>query len=387
MIRSFLDNNATTRPAPEVVAAMLPYFTELYPNPSSTAGQTLGISNAISDAKRALGRLLGSVDLADAFVLTSGASEANSWAIAAAGRTASPSHLVTTAIEHLSVLGACRGAAANGHELSIVPVDGTGLVRGEDLAKAIRPDTALVSIMLANNETGAIQPIRELAALVKERAPAALIHCDATQAVGKIPVDLEHALWEIDLLSLSAHKFHGPKGVGALYIRPGVELGPMIYGEQERGLRGGTLNAGAAAGLAKAAEIAGARLDAMARIADLRNMFEEELASRVAGVHFNASRSARLPNTSSITIHGVDADALVDALALREIFIATGSACTAGATSPSHVLMAMGLSHEQATSTIRVSLSHETTQDELAFAMSALVDCIVAARVTTHAEK
>jgi cysteine desulfurase len=380
MIRSFLDNNATTKPAPEVVAAMLPYLTELYPNPSSIAGQALGIGNAMSDAKRALARLLGSVDLADAFVLTSGASEANSWAITAADRRASSSHLVTTAVEHASVLAACRGASSKGHDLSILPVDSEGLVRIEDLAAAIRPDTALVSIMLANNETGAIQPIGELAAIVRERAPTALIHCDATQAVGKIPVNLAEALWEIDLLSLSAHKFHGPKGVGALYIRPGVELDPLIYGEQERGLRGGTLNAATAAGLAKAAEIAEERLDAMARIADLRNLLEEKLATQVAGVHFNARPVPRLPNTSSITIDGVDADALVDALAFREIYIATGSACSAGSQAPSHVLTAMGLSYEQATSTVRVSLSHETTQDELRLALSALVDCIVKAR-------
>jgi cysteine desulfurase len=380
MIKAYLDNNATTKPASAVVSAMLPYLTDLYLNPSSIAGQVLGVDRAVPDAKRALAGLLGNVDLSARFVLTSGASEANSWVFAAAERVADRSHFVISAVEHSSVLSAGRAAVLGGHELDILPVDHNGLVQIDALDDVLRPDTTLVSIMLANNETGAIQAIGPLAKTIRKRAPSAWIHCDATQAVGKVPVDLDQTLWDVDLVSLSAHKFHGPKGIGALFIRDGVMLKPLVHGEQEDGLRGGTLNAAAAAGLATAADIAFHRLASMERVGALRNAFEDYLTSSLEGVSVNAKAVPRLPNTSSITIEGIDANQLVDTLALRGICIASGSACLAGSDAPSHVLTAMDLSYCQAKSTIRVSLSHETTDNEIDLALAELTESVISMR-------
>lgn len=352
----------------------MPYLTDLYLNPSSVAGKVHGADSAIPSAKRAIATLMGNVDLAPRFVLTSGASEANSWVFDAATRVATPRHIVISAIEHPSVLAAARAAGDRGHRLDIVPVDQNGLVQVEALADLLMPETALVSIMLANNETGAIQPMERLTKMIRSRAPSAWIHSDMTQAVGKIPVDLE-ALDEIDLVSLSAHKFHGPKGIGALFIREGLTLSPMIYGEQEDGLRGGTLNAAPAAGLAVASAMAGHHLTEMERVTRLRDAFEERLVARLDGVTVNATAVSRLPNTSSITIEGVDANDLVDMLALRGVCIAMGSACSAGSDAPSHVLTAMGLSYAQTRNTVRVSLSYDTTDFEIELALGELVEC------------
>lgn len=365
MIRAYLDNNATTKPAAAVVAAMMPYLSELYFNPSSAAGQMNQAAKAVPSAKRAVAGLLGNVDLASGFVLTSGASEANSWVFNSATRQAKPCHLVISAIEHPSVLAAARAATQWGNQVDIAPVDQNGLIEIDALSQLLRPDTALVSIMLANNETGVVQPIGQLAEMIRIKAPSTWIHTDATQAVGKIPVNLDDELREIDLVSMSAHKFHGPKGIGALFIREGLTLDPLIHGEQEDGLRGGTFNSAAAAGLAVAADIASRRLANMKQVALLRDAFEDRLVSNVASLQVNGKSLARLPNTASITIDGTDAKELVDALGLEEVFIATGSACSAGSDKPSHVLTAMGLSYERARSTIRVSLSHETTSAEI----------------------
>lgn len=365
MIRAYLDNNATTKAAPAVVAAMMPYMTELYLNPSSVAGQVHGAASAVPNAKRAIAGLMGNVDLASRFVLTSGASEANSWVFDAATRQANSRHLVISAIEHPSVLAAARASTERGHQIDIAPVDQNGLIQIDALGHLLRPDTALVSVMLANNETGAIQPIGPLAEMIRLRAPSAWIHSDATQAVGKIPMDLDDELQEVDLVSLSAHKFHGPKGIGALFIRDGLTLGPLIHGEQEDGLRGGTLNSAAAVGLAVASDIASRRLTNMEHVALLRDAFEDRLMVSLNGLHVNGKTVARLPNTISMTIDGADANELVDALALEGVCIATGSACSAGSDTPSHVLTAMGLLFDRARSTIRISLSHETTDDEI----------------------
>jgi cysteine desulfurase len=379
VIRAYLDNNATTKPASAVVEAMMPYLTDLYLNPSSVAGKVHGADSAIPSAKRAIATLMGNVDLAPQFVLTSGASEANSWVFDAATRVATPRHIVISAIEHPSVLAAARAAAGRGHRLDIVSVDRNGLVEVDALADLLMPETALVSIMLANNETGAIQPMERLTKMIRSRAPAAWIHSDMTQAVGKIPIDLE-ALDEIDLVSLSAHKFHGPKGMGALFIRDGLTLEPLVHGEQEDGMRGGTLNAAAAAGLASSADIAGHRLSDMERVEAQRNTFESRLMSGLEGVSINAKAVRRLPNTSSITIDGVDANDIVDMLAIRGICIASGSACSAGSDAPSHVLTAMGLPFDRARSTIRISLSRETTDFEIELVLTELVDWVVATR-------
>lgn len=360
-IRVYLDNNATTRPHPAVIAAMRKYEEELYLNPSSAAGELLGAARPLADVRRSMTQLLrGSDD--DRIVITSGATEANAWAFHA---TPAGGHIVTSQVEHTSILAASAAARQRGHPVEMVGVDPTGLIRSEDLAAKLRPDTKLVSLQLANNETGVIQPLEALARIVRATAPSALIHTDATQAVGRVAIDLAGELADIDLLSFSAHKFNGPKGIGGLFIRDGIEIEALIPGEQEGGHRGGTSNVPAAAGLAEAARIAYARLGLWRGIAARRDRLESAILSACPGAEINAVIGPRLPNTSSVTIPGIDADDLVERLALQGICIATGAACTAGATTPSHVLTAMGLSPLSARSTLRVSLSVDTTDTEL----------------------
>ncbi|RUW44485.1 aminotransferase class V-fold PLP-dependent enzyme [Mesorhizobium sp. M1A.F.Ca.ET.072.01.1.1] len=238
-IIAYLDNNATTRPHPEVVEAMRYYQETLFLNASSTAGELLGAARPLHDARIAMLDLLGGAADADQIVLTSGASEANSWVMF--GALAPTSHAVTSASEHSSILTAARSAQARGQQIDVLPVNEHGLIDHESLATALRPETRLVSIHFANNETGAVQPLAALAALVRELSPGALLHTDATQAVGRIPIDLAGALAQFDLVSFSAHKFHGPKGIGGLFMRDGVAINALISGEQEKGLRGARL--------------------------------------------------------------------------------------------------------------------------------------------------
>lgn len=369
MIRAYLDNNATTRPYDAVLKAQLLVQQELYLNASSLAGELLGAARPLAEARMAMLNLLGG-DAEDRLVLTSGASEANAWAVF--GATSSGSHIVTTAVEHRSILAASEAARARGLTVDLIGVDANGLVSPDTLAASLRPDTQLVSIQLANNETGVIQPLGSLAAMIRENAPGALIHCDATQAVARIAIDLSDMLAEIDLLSFSAHKFHGPKGIGGLFIRDGVQLTPLIAGEQEGGLRGGTSNVPGAAGLAVAARQAQANLKAMTAVAKLRDELESRLLALYPGARINGAGTPRLPNTSSVLFPGALAEDLVEALALQGICVATGSACTAGATAPSHVLTAMGLAPADARATLRFSLSAETQHQEIDLALAAL---------------
>jgi len=362
-ISAYLDNNATTRPHPEVLEAMRYYQETLFVNASSTAGELLGAARPLDDARIAMLDLLGGVADADQIVLTSGASEANSWVMF--GALAPASHAVTCASEHSSILTAARSAQARGQQIDVLPVNEHGVVDHESLAKVLRPETRLVSIHLANNETGVIQPLTTLAKVVRELSPGALLHTDATQAVGRIPIDLAGALAQFDLLSFSAHKFHGPKGIGGLFIRDGVAIEALISGEQEKGLRGGTSNVPGAAGLAVAARLATLRLCKMAKVVQLRDQLEARLLALRPDAIIHSRSTVRLPNTSSIAFPGVAADDVTEQLALRGICIATGSACMAGATKPSHVLTAMGVSFDDARSTLRFSFSVQTTQDEV----------------------
>lgn len=360
-IRVYLDNNATTRPHPKVVAAMRRYEQELYLNPSSVAGELLGAARPLADARNAMADLLGAGD-DDRIVLTSGATEANAWVFQA---TLPGDHIVTSQVEHSSILAASKKACRLGHPVDSVGVDSIGLIRSEELAAKLRPDTKLVSLQLANNETGVVQPLAALAKIVRKASPAALIHTDATQAIGRIPINLAGELADVDLLSFSGHKFHGPKGIGGLFLRAGVELDPLIPGEQEQGQRGGTSNVPAAAGLAEGARAALSNLTQMPKVSALRDRLEQAITERLWGASINAAHSPRLPNTSSVTIPNIDAEDIVEQLALQGICVATGSACTAGATAPSHVLTAMGLSAADARSTLRYSLSVETSESDI----------------------
>ena len=267
--------------------------------------------------------------------------------------------------------------------MHVADVDRAGLISLDGLAKMLRADTRLVSLQFANHETGVVQPLAEVAALVRSIAPHALIHSDATQAVGRIPVDLTGELAEIDLLSFSAHKFHGPKGIGGLYIRSGIDLDPLIPGEQEQGRRGGTSNVPGAAGLAVAARRAKRAVASMASVLALRDELEAILCAIAPDAHVNAQGAERLPNTVSVTLPGIDADDMVEQLALQGICVATGSACTAGANAPSHVLTAMGLAPAEARSTLRISLSSETSKADVDVTLAAILELLAVHRLAS----
>jgi cysteine desulfurase len=339
---------------------MREYLETHYLNPSSVAGQVIqGRFDPVAGAKRAIASLLGSADLAEGVLLTSGASEANSWAVLGAMEGRADGHMVVSAIEHPSLRRAVDAAARRGHAVSIASVDGDGRVDEAAFRATLRPETCFVSVMLC---------------------PDAVIHCDATAAVGRIAMNLEGSLAEVDLLSLSGHKFHGPKGIGALFVRPGFHLSPMVHGEQEEGLRGGTTNTPGAAGIGEAARLVRQRRAAFAATRLLRDELEGRLLELVPAGRVNGQAVDRLPNTTSIVFPGLDAADAVDRLAMSGICISTGSACRAGATSPSSVLLAMGLSYADALSTLRFSLSHETTRDEIEAAVAALAEimCVTA---------
>ena len=246
-LRAYLDNNATARLAPEALAAMMPYLTDIYLNASSLAGELVGAARPLVNAERELARLFDAEDLADRFFLTSGASEANSWALQVGTANHAPGHLVSTAIEHPSLLNGLEAKAKQGWAISLARPHRNGQIEPSAVAALLRPDTALVSVMLANNETGVLQPVAEIAKLIRECCPSALFHVDATQAVGQIPLSLLGNLGDADLISISAHKFHGPKGCGALFAAESVGLPALVHGSQQNGHRGGTPDTVAAA--------------------------------------------------------------------------------------------------------------------------------------------
>jgi cysteine desulfurase len=286
---------------------------------------------------------------------------------AAPGKT---KHVITSAIEHVAALDPCKALAKQGVDTTILPVDRDGLVNPEDVRRAIRRDTVLITIMLANNETGTIEPIEEIAKIADEKG--IVFHTDAVQAAGKIPVDVEKL--GVDLLSISAHKFCGPKGAGALYIRKGTQIAPLIYGgHSERDRRPGTEDVAAIAGMGKAAELALAGMkEESRRIRALRDRLERGLLDRVPHAWVNAVRAPRVPNTANITFPFIEGESMVIALDLKGIACSTGAACSSGAVEPSHVLLALGLAPEDARATLRLSLGHQTTEDEIDFALETI---------------
>jgi cysteine desulfurase len=373
-LRAYLDNNATTGLAPEALAAMIPYLTDIYLNASSIAGEIYGAARPLADAKRALASLFDDEASAGRFFLTSGASEANSWALHSATADRAAGHLISTAIEHPSLLNGLEVKAQQGWAVSLAQPDNNGRVAPSAVAALLRSDTALVSVMFANSETGVLQPVAEIATAVREACPSALVHVDATQAVGRVPLSLLGNLVDADLISISAHKFHGPKGCGALFAAEDVELPALVHGSQQDGYRGGTPDTAAAAGLAEAARLARLGLRNMTHVAALRDKFEQRLAERMPLIRILGSDTDRLPNTSNFLIPGCNAQHLVERLALEGIVIAAGSACTSGDTGPSHVLTAMGVGYENAKSALRVSLSAETKEAELDLALAAIFE-------------
>lgn len=361
-----LDANATTPLAPEVLDAMMPWLQETHgSNPSATHRAGRAARKAIERAREQVASLVGAT--ADEIVFTSGGTESINAALQSLHHLSPSGAMVTSAIEHSAVLRTC---AALGREIRSIPVDHSGIILSGSIRELL-PGTAFVSTMWANNETGTIQPITELAAMVHEAGIP--FHTDAVQAVGRIPVDVRSA--PIDLLSLSAHKFHGPKGVGALYIRRGMDFHPLLHGGgQEQGRRSGTENTAAIVGMGAAAESAQRFLtdDGMRKLARLRDEWEELVFSSIEGVTRNGHPDLRLPNTSHLSFVGCDAAALLILLDQSGIACSVGSACMSGKQNPSHVQLAMGIPEDVAKTSVRFSLSHRTTADDIRLAAECL---------------
>ncbi len=360
--RIYLDNSATTRVADVVVEAMLPCFRETFGNASSVHIFGQEARTCVETARRSVAELLGA-DTRE-IVFTSGGTESDNAAIWGVFRSGyrPGNHILTTKIEHPAVLATCKALESAGAEVTYVPVNASGRVDPASIEAAVRETTLLISVMHANNETGVIQPIEEISEI--SRRHGILLHTDAVQSVGKIPVNVEDL--GVDLLSLSGHKIHGPKGVGVLYIRKGTKLVPfMTGGSHERKRRAGTENVPAIAGLGTAARLARERLPEMqARIGALRDRLENQILSRFAGTRVNG-QAPRLPNITNLSFEGVDGESAVIALDLEGVAVSTGSACTSGALDPSHVLMAMGLRPEVVQGSLRFSLCYYSTDAEI----------------------
>jgi cysteine desulfurase len=366
MTRIYLDHNATTPVDPAVLDAMLPYFSAEFGNASSihTFGQRS--RSAVETAREQVAALLNARP--QEIVFTSGGTESDNHAIfGVALQSAASSHIITTTIEHEAVLNACQAMEKRGVGVTYLGVNRDGQIDPEELRLAIRPETVLVTVMHANNELGTIQPLDEIGRIAAEAE--VYFHTDAVQSAGKIPVDVK-AL-QLDLLSISGHKFYAPKGVGALFIKSGTKLQQLLYGgHHQRGFRPGTENVAGIVGLGEAAEIAHLSLEQdAARISRLRDALEQGLLARIPDAHVNAAHAPRTPNTTNITFAGLEGEALIIALDLKGVACSTGAACSSGAVEPSHVLTAIGLSAAEARASIRFSLGRLTTESEIAAAL------------------
>ena len=362
----FADNNATTPVAPEVVAAMQPFFGPEFFNPSSMYEPALQVAGALKAARQTVAAFLGGVEPAEV-LFTSCATESNNAAIfGVAAANPKRKHVVTSAVEHPAVLEVCRELQRRGHEVTILPVDRQGRIATADYVRALRPDTLLVTLMHANNETGVVWPVGDWARIAKETDPGIVFHTDATQTAGKRPLDLVGELAHVDLLSFSGHKMHAPKGVGALYVRRGTPLRPyLLGGHQEGGRRGGTENVPYIVGLARACELAREHAPEMVRIGKLRDGLEEEFLRTVPHVEINGRGVERTPNTLNMACHYIEGESILYELNGYGICASTGSACSSGSLEPSHVLKAMGVPFTAMHGSVRLSLSAYTTEAEV----------------------
>ncbi len=359
----YLDHAATTPMAPEVLEAMLPFFSDLYGNASSIYGLGARARQAVFEARTQVGALIGAAP--EEIYFTSGGTEADNWAIKAVAETCADRgrHIITTKIEHPAILQTCRWLEQKGYEITYLDVDRDGLVHVEDVESALRPDTILISIMFANNEIGTIEPIAEIGSLAHRHR--VLFHTDAVQAFGQIPIDVKDM--QIDLLSASAHKVNGPKGVGCLYIRNGVKIRPFLHGgHQERSRRAGTENVAGIAGFGAAARRAAGIISEKQKCeTSLRDYLIQRLESEVPWCRLNGHRSRRLPGNVNFSFSFIEGESLLIRLDMAGICASSGSACTSGSLDPSHVLLALGLSHEEAHGSLRLTLSETNTIEEL----------------------
>jgi cysteine desulfurase len=367
MTAVYLDYNSTTPVAPEVLQAMLPYFSQEAGNASSIHSFGQRARAAVERARESVAVLVGA--RAAEIVFTSGGTESDNLAIfgIVSHSPGARKHVITSQIEHHAVLNACQALERDGVAVTYVPVSAGGVVDPADVQRALRPETVLITVMHANNELGTVQPIEEIARIAQEAD--LYFHTDAVQSAGKLPLAVESL--GVDLLSISGHKLRAPKGVGALYVRKGTRLRPLFFGgHHERDRRPGTENVTGIVGLGRAADLAAANLAAdAARVAALRNLLERELVARVPYARVNCERAPRTPNTTNITFPYVEGEALVIALDLKGVACSTGAACSAGAVEPSHVLTAIGLAPEDARASLRFSLGHQTTAEEIDYVL------------------
>ncbi len=358
----YLDNAATTALKPEVFEAMKPYFLENYSNPNSIYTFAQQSKKAVDEARETIAGLIGAKT--NEIYFTAGGSESDNWAIkgCAEAFASKGKHIITTKIEHHAVLHTCEYLEKKGYEVTYLDVDETGMIRLEQLEQAIRPDTILISIMFANNEIGTIEPIREIGAIAKKHG--VLFHTDAVQAFGHVPIRVDEL--NIDMLSASAHKFHGPKGIGFFYMRNSVKLGAYIHGgAQERARRAGTSNVPGIVGMAKAAQLAAENMEENnKKIAAVRDHLIERVLAEIPFSRLNGHREYRLPNNANFCFRFIEGESLLILLDQKGICASSGSACTSGSLDPSHVLLAIGLPHEIAHGSLRLTLSEETTIEE-----------------------
>ncbi len=371
MKRIYLDHSATTPVDPEVAELMLKYFLEYYGNPSSVHFFGRQVKKALEEARMQVAALIGA-DFSE-IIFTSGGTEADNLAIQGTvkARANKGKHLITTAIEHHAVLDTFKYLAKSGYELTILPVDEEGLVSIDQVNNAVRPDTILISVMHANNEVGSVQPIAEIGKIARKNG--IIFHVDAVQSLGKLPINV--VKMNIDLLTISGHKIYGPKGVGALYVRKGIKISPLIFGgSQERKVRSGTENAPGIIGFGKACELAGQRMEEEnPELIRLRDKLINGILNTIDSVKFNGPMGdKRLPNNVNVSINFVEGESLLLSLDMIGIAASSGSACTSGSLDPSHVLLAMGLSHEVAHGSLRFSLGRQNTEDDIDFVLQEL---------------
>lgn len=379
----YLDNGATTKVAPEVLEAMLPWFCEKYGNPSAVYTSGQAGKKAVNEARRKIAAVIGAGQ--EEIFFTSGGTESDNWALKAAAESRGHRgrHIVTTKIEHHAVLHTCRFLERQGFEVTYLDVDREGTVDKEALKAAIRTDTILISVMYANNEIGTIEPVREIGEIARERG--ILFHTDAVQAFGQIPINAEEM--KIDLLSASAHKLNGPKGVGMLYVRPGVELGPFMHGGgQERGFRAGTENVPGIVGFGAAADRALSRMTEKAeKERALRDHLIRRIENEIPYCRLNGHREKRLPGNVNFSFRFVQGEALAIAMDMKGVCVSSGSACTVDDGEPSHVLLAAGLGKEEAHGALRMTVSAENTAEETDRAVDILKQAVCRLREMSSA--
>lgn len=366
----YLDNAATTKTRPEVVEAMLPYFTEQYGNPSSVYDFSSGPKKAIAHARETIAKALGAKT--NEIYFTAGGTESDNWALVATAEAyrTKGNHIITSKIEHHAILHTCEYLEKRGFEVTYLDVDENGVVKLEELKKAIRPETILISIMFANNEIGTIEPVRQIGAIAKEHG--ILFHTDAVQAFGHVPIDVDEC--GIDMLSASGHKFNGPKGIGFLYIRTGVKSRSFIHGgAQERKRRGGTENTPGIVGLGKACELAMASMEERTRKErELRDYLIARVMKEIPYTRLNGHPTERLSNNANFAFQFIEGESLLIMLDMDGICGSSGSACTSGSLDPSHVLLAIGLPHEIAHGSLRLTLNEEITKDQIDYTVESI---------------